>query len=184
MKFPKMPSRRSSTQSELDSGVGRSTSAPPAVKECFPECIQLADGRIAERVLCPRRSWNRVIQFHYNGHPGIPVGDVFHGKQVQDSQETVGMAGLSTISLQWPGYDSPEMCDVGRVTVSSKTIQDLAVELCTALHSFYTRASKITPSVEDVPWALFSQVSLKDIVLASIHFDAGVWVPNFYVLRM
>jgi hypothetical protein len=45
-----------------------------------------------------------------------------------------------TVNFQWPGYDSPDIRDVGRVTVKSKTIQDLAVKLCSAFHHFYMRA--------------------------------------------
>lgn len=148
----------------------------------MPEHLKLADGRRAERVPCPRRSCNRAIAFYYNGRPGVLVNDILRGKLVQDSQETV-MIGSITVFLQWPGYDSPDIRDVGSVTVNSKTIQDLAVKLCSAFHSFYTRASEISPSVEAVAWAHFSQISLKDIVLASIHLDAGVWVPDFYILR-
>jgi hypothetical protein len=46
-----------------------------------------------------------------------------------------------------------------------------------------TKSQETPPSVEAVAWARFSQISLKDIVLAFIHFDAGVWVPDFYILR-
>jgi hypothetical protein len=55
--------------------------------------------------------------------------------------------------------------------------------LYNSLLSELTKPQEIAPSVEAVAWARFSQISLKDIVLASIHFDAGVWVPDFYILQ-
>lgn len=179
MTFRKRPSRCSSGGSSL-AGLGRDTSFP--TDECSPEHLELADGRRAKRVPCSRRSCDRTIVFYHNGCPGVLVNDILRGKLVQDSQETV-MVGPTTVMLQWPGYDSPDIRDVGRITVNSKTIQDLAVKLCSALHYFYKRASEIPPSVEAVAWARFSKICLKDIVLASIHFDAGVWVPDFYILR-
>lgn len=102
--------------------------------------------------------------------------------------------------LQWPCYASGEIRNSGQVKVYPKTKQDLAVGLCNALYSFYKCASvrltpdnpflsksiklqKMPPSVGADAWAFLYQVKIKDIVLASINFDAGVWVPEFYVLQ-
>ncbi|KAG1849920.1 hypothetical protein DFJ58DRAFT_794406, partial [Suillus subalutaceus] len=105
------------------------------------------------------------------------------GGHVQDSPERDFKAGSLKIVFQWPGYDFSDVLHARHITINPNTKQELVTALCTALHKFYLSASKITPSVESGSWALSSRVRLGDIMLTSIHFDAGVWFPQFYVLR-
>jgi hypothetical protein len=62
-------------------------------------------------------------------------------------------------------------------------VQQCVFSLITSSILELMQLQKITPS-EAVSWALFDKINLKDIVLASISLDAGVWIPEFYVLRM
>jgi hypothetical protein len=85
----------------LQSWIERRTSLPPTRKPSLNDHLQLADGRSAERVPSPLRpSSEPTIAFYHNGHLGVLISDILHGKHVQDSQETVAMAGSSTIILQ------------------------------------------------------------------------------------
>ncbi|KAG2147432.1 uncharacterized protein EDB93DRAFT_1147226 [Suillus bovinus] len=183
---PMAPRKKHSGQSfgeSSSSSVERSTPPPSPTKRSVTKRITLSDGKTADRVPIPCRSDDPTILFSDNGNPGMSVSNVLNGGHVQDVPEPDFKAGPLTIVLQWPGYDSSEILHDRHITINPNTKQELAVALCTALYKFYTCASKILPSVESVPWALSSRVLLKDIMLMSIHFDAGVWVPEFYVLK-
>jgi len=85
----------------LQSWIERRTSLPPTRKGSLTDSLQLADGRSAERVPSSLRpSSVPTITFYHNGYPGILISDIMRGKHVQDSQETVAMAGSSTVALQ------------------------------------------------------------------------------------
>ncbi|KAG1725546.1 hypothetical protein EDD22DRAFT_961609 [Suillus occidentalis] len=172
------PQKRNSGQSSggsSSSSIRCNTPPPSRTKQCLAEHLTLPDGTTAHRVPVPRHSHDRMIPF--SDGPGISIKDILKGGSIQDSPEFDFQTGSRKIVLQWPGYDSLD------ITINSNTKQELAVALCTALHKFYSLASKIQPAVESVPWALFSRVHLGDIMLKSIHWNAGVWVPEFYVLR-
>lgn len=172
------PQKRNSGQSSggsSSSSIRWSTPPPSRTKQCLAEYFTLSDGTTAYRVPAPRRSHDRTIPF--SDGPGISIKNILNGGSIQDSPELDFKAGSRKIVLQWPGYDSLD------ITINSNTKQELAAALCTALHKFYSLASKIQPAVESVPWALFSRVHLGDIMLKSLHWNAGVWVPEFYVLR-
>lgn len=173
------PQKRHSGQSSggsSSSSIRCSTPPPSPTKQRSAECYTLRDGTMAYRVPAPHHSHDRTIPFS-DGGPGISIKNILNGGSIQDSPKLDFKAGSRKIVLQWPGYDPLD------ITINSNTKQELAVALCTALHKFYSWASKIQPAVESVPWALFSRVRLGDIMLTSIHWNAGVWVPEFYVLR-
>ncbi|KAG1780565.1 hypothetical protein EV702DRAFT_1078599 [Suillus placidus] len=183
---PMTPQKRHSGRSFGKSSslsIEWSTPPPSPTTQRLAERFRLPDGTTAHRVPAPCHLHDRTIPFNDNGNPGILVKDILNGGCVQDSPEHDFKAGSLKIVFQWPGYDSSDILHARHITVNPNTIQELAVALCSALHKFYLCASKIRPSVESVPWALFSRVRLGDIMLTSIYWDAGVWVPEFYVLR-
>lgn len=164
------------------SSVRRNTPPPsPTTKQRPTKRLTLSNGTTADRVPAPCHSCDRMIPFSDNGSPGVSVKNILNGGCVQDSPEHGFKAGPHKVVMQWPGYDSS---DRRHITVNPKTKQELVVALCTALHKFYSSVSKMTPSVESDPWTFCSRVRLGDILLTSIHLDAaGVWLPEFYVLR-
>ncbi|KAG1727822.1 hypothetical protein EDB19DRAFT_175019 [Suillus lakei] len=179
------PQKRHSSQSSRgssSSSIEWSTPPPSPTKERLPDRFTRPDGTTAHRVPTPSHPHHRTIPFYDNGYPGVSVKDIMNGGCVQDIPEPDFKAGRIKIFLQWPGYDSSDILHAGHSTVNPNTTQELAVVLCNALYKFYLCASRIPPSVES-PWALFSRVHLGDIMLTSIHLDAGVWIPEFYVLR-
>jgi len=168
--------------SSCDSSVGRSTLlASPTTKQRPTKRLTLSNGTTADRVPAPSHSCHRTIPFSDNGNPGVSLKNILNGGCVQNSPEPGFKAGPHKVALQWPGYDAE---DRRHITVNPNTKQELAVAVCTAMHKFYSSASKMTPSVKSHPWTLCSRVRLKDILLTSIHLDAaGVWLPESYVLR-
>ncbi|KAG1824235.1 hypothetical protein EV424DRAFT_1395875 [Suillus variegatus] len=180
-----LPHKRHSGQSfgqSSSSSAGRSTTPPsPTTKQRPTKRLTLSNGTTADRVPAPSHSCHRTIPFSDNGNLGVSVGNILNGRRVLDSPEPGFKAGPHKVALQWPGYDAE---DRRHITVNPNTKQELAVAVCTAMHKFYSSASKMTPSVKSDPWTLCSRVRLKDILLTSIHLDAaGVWLPEFYVLR-
>ncbi|KAG1901381.1 uncharacterized protein F5891DRAFT_253517 [Suillus fuscotomentosus] len=180
-----LPRKRHSGQSfgqSSSSSAGRSTPPPsPTAKQRPTKRLTLSNGTTADRVPAPGHSCDHIIPFSDNGNPGVSVGNILNGRCVLDSPEPSFKAGPHKVALQWPGYDDS---DPRHITVNPNTKQELAVAVCTAMHKFYSSASKMTPSVKSDPWTLCSRVRLKDILLTSIHLDAaGVWLPEFYVLR-
>jgi hypothetical protein len=166
------------------SSVKRSTPPPsPATKQCSAERLTLPDGKTAHRVPAPCNSRNPTIPFYDNGTPGVSVKNVLKGGCIQDSPEPDFKAGSLKVVFQWPGYDPPHAPHPRPITINPNTKQELTVTVCTALHKFYSSLVKMTPSAASRQWAFSSRVRLGDIILMSLHFDAGVWVPEFYVRR-
>lgn len=184
------PQKRRSGQSfgeSSSSSIKRSTPPSSPTKQRSTERFTLPDGSTAHRVPAPSpspsHSCHHTILFYDNGNPGVSVKNVLNGECVQDNPELDFKAGFLKIVFQWPGYDSSDVHTSRHITVNPNTRQELAVALCTALHNFYLSVSKISPSVEFGPWALCSRVRLRNIMLMSLHSNAGMWFPEFYVLR-
>ncbi|KAG2125617.1 major facilitator superfamily domain-containing protein [Suillus cothurnatus] len=179
-----------------------SNSGKPAISkfEVAAERLTLPDGQTAHRVPAPCNPLNPTIPFYDNGTPGVSVKNSLKGGCVQGSPEPDFKAGSLKVVFQWPGYDSPNVPHPRHITITSNTKQELTVTGCTELHKFYsslvvgntlknqlwselTKSQKMTPSAASRQWAFSSRVRLGDIILMSLHFDAGVWVPEFYVRR-
>lgn len=183
---PTVLQKRYSSQSSGESSsssVEWSTPPPSPTKQCSAEHLTLPNGTTAHRVPAPCHSHHRTIPFYDNGNPGVSVGNVLSGGCVQDSPEPDFKAGSLKIVFQWPSYDPSDVHPASHITINPNTKRELVTALCSALHKFYFSVAKIPPSVKSCPWALFSRVRLGDIMLTSIRFEAGVWIPEFYVLR-